>query len=79
LTGFVGFEEAQTVFYDDLAILIENEEADEEERFVMLGMSTTLRVLIVCHCFRENDDVIRIFSARKAGRQERRDYDTRWK
>lgn len=79
MTGFVGFEEAQTVFYDDLAILIENEEADEEERFVMLGMSTTLRVLIVCHCFRENDDVIRIFSARKAGRQERRDYDTRWK
>jgi len=75
----VSFEEAQTVFYDDLAILIEDEEADEEERFVLLGMSTTLRVLVVCHCFRENDDVIRIISARKADRQERRDYDTRWK
>lgn len=75
----MSFEEARTVFYDDWAILIEDEDASEtEERFVLLGMSTGLRALVVCHCFREDDNVIRIISARRADRRERRDYETRW-
>ncbi len=76
----VSFEEAQTVFYDDWAILVEDEDANEpEERFVLLGMSAGLRTLVVCHCYRESDETIRIISARRADRQERRDYETRWK
>lgn len=76
----VSFEEAQTVFYDDRAIRVEDEDVDEpEERFVLLGMSAGLRTLVVCHCYRESEETIRIISARRADRQERRDYDTRWK
>ena len=75
----VSFEEAQTVFYDDRAILIEDDEDDEEDRFVLLGISAALRMLVVCHCYREKDSVIRIISARKANRTERRDYEQRWK
>ena len=75
----VSFEEAETVFYDDWAILIEDDNPDEpEERFLLLGMSAGLRTLVVCHCYREDDEVIRIISARRANRQERRDYETRW-
>jgi len=75
----VSFEEAQTVFYDDRAILIEDDEDDEEDRFVLLGISAALRMLVVCHCYREKDSVIRIISARKANRTERKDYEQRWK
>jgi len=76
----VSFEEAQTAFYDDWAILIEDDNADEQEdRFVLLGMSAGLRALVVCHCFREEDEIIRIISARRADRYERKDYETRWK
>ena len=76
----MSFEEAQTVFYDDWAILVEDDDADEQEdRFVLLGMSAGLRTLVVCHCFREEDKIIRIISARRADRYERRDYETRWK
>ena len=60
----VSFTEAQTVFYDD-------EHAEWED----LGLSTTLRLLIVCHCYRESDGVIRIISARKANNQEASYYD----
>ena len=75
----VAFEEAQTVFYDDLAILIEDDDEDQQEdRFVLLGLSAGFRTLVVCHCYREEDAVIRIISARRADRQERRDYETRW-
>ena len=74
----VSFEEAQTVFYDEQAILIKDADGDEE-RFVMLGLSTALRALVVCHCYREQDEVIRIISARKANRSERADYEKRWK
>jgi len=52
---------------------------EEEDRFVLLGLSAGLRTLVVCHCFREDDSVIRIISARKAHREERRDYDKRWR
>ncbi len=76
----VSFEEAQTVFYDDWAILVGDEDADEpEERFVLLGMSAGLRTLVVCHSYRKSEETIRIISARRAGRQERKDYETRWK
>ncbi len=71
----VSFEEAQTVFYDDSAILVEDDDPEEpEERFVLLGMSAGLRTLVVCHCYRENDREIRIISARKADKEEQRDY-----
>ena len=75
----VSFEEAETVFYDDWAILVEDDDPEEpEERFLLLGMSAGLRILVVCHCYREDDEIIRIISARRANHQERRDYETRW-
>jgi uncharacterized DUF497 family protein len=73
----VSFEEARTVFYDDRALLIK--EPDDEDRFVLLGISAALRMLVVCHCYREKDSLIRIISARKASRKEREDYEKRWK
>ena len=74
----VSFEEAQTVFYDDRALLIDDPDEDEG-RFVLLGLSTMLRTLVVCHCYREEDQVIRIISARRAGKDERADYERRWR
>ncbi|MEZ4332006.1 MAG: BrnT family toxin [Myxococcota bacterium] len=75
----VSFEEAQTVFFDDRAILIEDPDEMDEDRFILLGLSAGLRILIVCHCYRSQDGTIRIISARKAQREERRDYETRWR
>jgi len=74
----VSFEEAQSVFYDDRAVLIDDPDEDDE-RFVLLGLSSKLRTLVVCHCYREQEDVIRIISARKARKEERADYEKRWK
>jgi uncharacterized DUF497 family protein len=74
----VSFEEAQTVFYDDRAILIDDPD-EGEERFLLLGLSTMLRTLVVCHCYRAQDEVIRVISARKALKEERADYEIRWK
>ncbi|MGI0028663.1 MAG: BrnT family toxin, partial [Nitrososphaera sp.] len=63
----MSFEEAQTVFYDDRALLIEDpDDTHLEHRFVLLGLSDALRTLLVCHCYREDESVIRIISARKA-------------
>ncbi|WHZ14533.1 MAG: hypothetical protein OJF52_001372 [Nitrospira sp.] len=71
----VSFEEAQSVFLDDHAIrFYDPDHSEDEERFLMLGLGFTLRILIVCHCYRERDGVIRIISARKATRQERVHY-----
>jgi len=71
----VSFEEAQTVFYDENALrYFDPDHSDDEARFLMLGMSFALRVLVVCHCYRENESVIRIISARKANKQEQSDY-----
>lgn len=77
----ISFEEAQTVFLDDRALLIEDpdEEEQREDRFVLIGLSAALRTLVVCHCYREKDSVIRIISARRAHRAERRDYEERWR
>ncbi|MDD9985666.1 MAG: BrnT family toxin [Spirochaetaceae bacterium] len=75
----VSFHEAETVFYDDQALLIDDpDHSDDEDRFVLIGMSMSLRTLVVCHCYREDDEVIRIISARKASRMERTDYGRRW-
>lgn len=75
----VGFEEAQTVFYDERGVLVRDEDAPREERLVLVGLSAALRVLVVCHTYRRKDQVIRLISARKANRAERRDYEERWK
>ena len=74
----VTFEEAQTVFLDDYAILIDDPDHSEaEERFLLLGVSSRLRLLVVCHCYREEEEVIRLISARKADGVERRQYRER--
>jgi uncharacterized protein len=73
----ISFEEAQTVFVDENALLIDDpDHSIDEDRFVLLGLSARLRILVVCHCYREHDDVIRIISARKATLSEQRQY---WK
>jgi len=72
----VSFEEAQTVFLDENAIrFFDPDHSGEEDRFIMLGVSFKLRVLVVCHCYRENDEVIRLISARKADKDECKDYE----
>jgi len=71
----ISFEEAQTVFYDPNGkILGDPDHSDEEDRFIFLGLSKLLRLLVVCHCYRENDETIRIFSARKATKNEKNSY-----
>ena len=71
----VSFEEAQTVFVDENALLIHDpDHSHEEDRFILLGLSSKFRILLVCHCYRKNDEVIRIISARKATRKEQKQY-----
>ena len=71
----VAFEEARTVFYDESALVIDDpEHSAEEERFIILGMSSRANLLVVCHCCRESETVIRIISARKATKTESRYY-----
>ncbi|TAN37429.1 MAG: BrnT family toxin [Verrucomicrobia bacterium] len=73
----VSFEEAQTVFLDENALrFYDPDHSVDEDRFLMLGISFRLRVLIVCHCHRASDTSIRIISARKADKQEEATY---WK
>jgi hypothetical protein len=67
----VSFEEAQSVFYDDFAIQFYDEaHSSNEERFLMLGMSSGARLVLVCHCERDGGGVIRIISARRATKKE---------
>ncbi|MDR0646702.1 MAG: BrnT family toxin [Elusimicrobiota bacterium] len=67
----ISFEEAKTVFYDDNAKIISDPDHSEaEDRFIIMGMSNALKLLVVCHCYREPDEKIRIISARKATRKE---------
>ena len=71
----VSFDEAKSAFLDENARLIPDpEHSDGEDRFVLLGLSIRLRLLLVCHCYREERNVIRIISARKADRSERKQY-----
>ena len=72
----ISFEEAKTVFYDDEALVRDDpEHSEDEERFVILGMSSRANLLIVCHCYRASETVIRIISARKATKNESRFYE----
>ncbi|HEY4081945.1 MAG TPA: BrnT family toxin [Burkholderiaceae bacterium] len=67
----VTFEEARTVFYDEWAVqFFDDEHSQDEERFLLLGMSSEAKLLLVCHCERDEDDVIRIISARRATKRE---------
>jgi uncharacterized protein len=71
----VSFDEASTAFSDPFArIIFDPDHSEEEDRFVLLGLSMVSRVLVVCHCYREGDQVIRLISARKADRHERNQY-----
>jgi uncharacterized DUF497 family protein len=67
----ISFEEAKTVFYDLEALVIDDpEHSEEENRFIILGLSRTANLLVVCHCYMETETVIRIISARKATKTE---------
>ena len=71
----VTFEEARSVFADERARLIDDpDHSEDEDRFVLLGLSSSLRLLLVCHCYREDGHTIRIISARKATRGETNSY-----
>lgn len=71
----VSFEEAASVFADENARFMQDTgHSDDEDRFVLLGFSAKLRMLVVCHAYREDDEVIRIISARPATPRERRQY-----
>ena len=67
----VSFKEAESVFFDEFALLIADpDHSDTEDRFVLLGISAELRLLLVCHCFETEEGIIRIISCRKANRKE---------
>jgi len=71
----ISFEEAKSVFRDERAKLISDpDHSDDEDRFVLLGLSATLRLLVVCHCYRDEKHVIRIISAQKATAKESKSY-----
>jgi uncharacterized DUF497 family protein len=74
----VAFDEAQTVFFDSNARMIfDPDHSSSEDRFILLGIRALLRVLVVCHCCRNNDGkVIRIISARKANKKEQKQYES---
>ena len=73
----ISFEEAQSVFVDENALMIyDPDHSGKEDRFILLGLSASIRLLVVCHCYRKDDDIIRIISARKATRMEQKRY---WK
>jgi uncharacterized DUF497 family protein len=67
----VSFEEAQSVFFDKNAKIIHDpDHSDIEDRFIILGLNKLLNLLVVCHCYKENDNIVRIISARKATKKE---------
>jgi uncharacterized DUF497 family protein len=71
----VSFEEARTVFFDERALLIDDpDHSEDEERFILLSLSSTLRLLVVCHCYRSDGNLIRIISARRATTRESKSY-----
>ncbi len=71
----ISFEEAETVFYDENARLIHDpDHSEDEDRFILLGMSFNLNILVVVHCYKRDDEIIRIISARKATKNESKQY-----
>ena len=76
----VSFTEAQTVFYDEHALLLDDpEHSATEDRFLLLGLSDMPRILVVVHCYRDDADTIRLISARRATASERARYTERWR
>ena len=74
----ITFMEAQSVFYASYALLISDpDHSENEERFILLGLSSVPNMLVVCHCYREKDEQIRIISARKATKKETAQYEKR--
>ena len=72
----VSFDEAETVFEDERAVTIYDEEhSNDEDRFKIIGISRKLQELTVCHCYRNGDDVTRIISARRATKNESKLYE----
>ena len=70
----ISFEEAKSVFFDERAKLIDDpDHSEDEDRFILLGLSHSLRIVVVCHCYRD-ENVIRIISARKATVRELKEY-----
>ena len=75
ITHKISFDEAKTVFFDPNAkVIYDPDHSKEDDRFIILGLSKYLNILIVCHCYRENEKIIRIISARKATPKERKQY-----
>jgi len=71
----ISFEEAQTVFLDEHAqVIFDPDHSEDEERFIILGISIKLKLLVVCHCYRKRNEIIRIISARKATKKEQYQY-----
>lgn len=71
----VSFEEAQSVFFDENARIVPDpEHSDDEDRFILLGISANIRILTVCHCYRQDEKTVRIISARKATNHEAKQY-----
>lgn len=71
----ISFIEAKSVFYDTESLVIDDpEHSEDEERFIILGISGKANLLVVCHCYRESETVIRIISARKASTTETKQY-----
>jgi uncharacterized DUF497 family protein len=77
----ISFDEAETVFSDDYALVLPDPDhsSPDEERLLLIGLSAALRVLVVIHCELEGGNIIRLISARRATRSERAQYDARWK
>ena len=71
----ISFQEASTVFSDEMGIeFYDDEHSEWEDRFLLLGLSNKLNLLIVCYCHRESEGIIRIISARKATKNESKYY-----
>ena len=73
----ISFEEAKSAFFDELAKLIDDRDHSAMQRFMLLGLSLSLRLIVVCHCYRGDDGAIRIISARKATTHEMKAYKQR--
>jgi uncharacterized DUF497 family protein len=72
----ISFEEAKTVFSDpDARMIFDPDHSVDEDRFILMGLSSALRKLVVCHCYLEDDMVIRLISARRANKYEQRQYE----
>jgi len=75
----ISFEEATTVFFDENGLLVNDPDHSlYEERFILMGFSDHLRIIVVSHSYKVNDQIIRIISARKATKKEQRQYHKRW-